>query len=86
MCWKIFNIAIGNTLKILADDYTEVNQANCIVTKGVQYVDNEWLRQLVLANYPDKVKNGIFFITRTALYHFASKVGLLLLGSNIVNV
>ena len=47
MRWKTFNISIGNTLKILADDYTEVNQANYIVAKVVQYVDNEWLRQLL---------------------------------------
>lgn len=60
----------------------EVHHVNCIVGKSVQFLDNEWLRKIIVARYSDKVKNGILFITRTALCHFALEFGLGILDFN----
>ena len=71
--WKRFNVAIGNIFSNLS-------------FKGAKYLGNELLCQLILANYPDKVKNGILFITRTALWHFASRSIIGVFDSTIVNI
>ena len=96
--WKIFNIALGNIfssifvrgeheeVKIIADGVVEVPHENCIVPKGVQFLDNEWLRNLLLVQHSDKIRNGILYITRTALCHFASEVGLGILDTQAFNV
>jgi hypothetical protein len=96
--WKIFNVTIGNVfssicvrggeepVKSIADEFMQVHHENCLVPKGVQFLDEEWLRKLLLLNHSDKIKNGILYITRTALCHFASKVGLGILDTEIFKV
>ena len=98
MRWKIFNVALGNIfssifvrgghekVKIIADDFVEVSHENCIVPKGVQFLDNKWLRKLLLVQHSDKIRNGILYITRTALCHFASQVGLGILDTQAFKV
>ena len=54
--------------------------------KGVQFLDNEWLRKLLLSRYFHKRKNGILFTTRTALSHFASEVGLGILDNKAIQI
>lgn len=53
MRWKIFNVAIENVFssifvqggdergKILAGGFTEIHHENCIVTKGVWFLNND---------------------------------------------
>ena len=96
--WKIFNVAIGNVfssicvrggeevVKIIADGFLQVHHEECLVPKGVQFLDEEWLRKLLLLHHSDKIKNGILYITRTALCHFASRVGLGILDTEIFKV
>jgi len=96
--WRVLNAAIGNifssifvrggheTVKIIADGFVQVRHENCIVPKGVQFLDNEWLRKLLLVHHSDKIKTGILYITRTALCHFASEVGLGILDTQIFKV
>jgi len=96
--WKIFHLANSNIfnsifirgghelVKILADGFVEVNYENCIIDKGVQFLDNEWLRKLLTIKHSHKIKNGILFITRTALCHVASEAGLSILDTKIVKV
>lgn len=90
--FKIFNIAIGNIqtnltsrggetiVEKLANDYIDVTHEDCILPSGVQYVNNDRLRKLVFSLYPEKVKNGVIFITKTALCHLATEYGLGLPG------
>ena len=92
--WKIFNLALGNIfvrgghekVKIIADGFVEVPHENCLVPKGVQFLDNDWLRKLLLVNHSDKIRNGILYITRTALCQFASEVGLGILDNQVFKV
>ena len=96
--WKIFNVAIENifttlfirggedTVKIVYDNFMQVSHENCILPKGLQFLDNEWLRKLLVVQHSDKIKNGILFITRTALCHFASEVGLGILDTQVLKV
>ena len=96
--WKIFNVAIGNVfssicvrggdevVKGIADGFLQVHHEECLVPKGVQFLDEEWLRKLLLLHHSDKIKNGILYITRTALCHFASRVGLGILDTEIFKV
>lgn len=86
--WKIFNIAIGNIqtnlntrggeiiIQKLAGDYIDVRHEECILPSGIQYVNNDRLRKLVYALYPEKVKSGVIFITKTALCQLATEFGL----------
>lgn len=57
----------------LADDYTDVTHENCILPSDVQYVNNDRLRKLIFYLYPEKIKNGVIFITKIALYHLATQ-------------
>jgi len=96
--WKIFHFANRNIFssmfvrggqevaKMITDGFMEVTHQNCIVAKGVQFLDNAWLRKLITIQYSDKIKNGILFITRTALCHYASQVGLSLLDTKIIKI
>lgn len=94
--WKIFNIATKNIFSnifirgghetMIIDDFVHVSHENCLVPQGVQFLDNEWLRKLLLARYSDKVKNGILYITRTALCHFASEAGLGILDNKVIQI
>ena len=64
----------------------QVRHENCIVPKGIQFLDNECLRKLLLVHHSDKIKNGILYITRTALCYFASEVGLGILDTQVFKV
>nr|YP_009029040.1 hypothetical protein [Cylindrotheca closterium]AGH28579.1 hypothetical protein [Cylindrotheca closterium] len=94
--WKIFNVAIENIFNsiyirgghetTIIDDFVHVSHENCLVPQGVQFLDNEWLCKLLLARYSNQVKKGIFYITRTALCHFASVVGLGILDNKVIQI
>lgn len=96
--WKIFHFANRNifsalfvrggeeVVKFITDGFIEVTHDSCIIPKGVQFLDNEWLRKLLTIQHSDKIKNGILFITRTALCHYASQAGLGILDTKIVNI
>lgn len=96
--WKIFHFANRNifssifvrggqeVVKIIAYGFIEVTHENCIVAKGVQFLDNECICNLLTIQHSDKIKNGILFITRTALCHYASQTGLGILDTKIVNI
>ena len=47
------------------------------MSKDAQYVNNEYLRKLLFSLYPDKVKNDVIFVIKTALCYIAKKYGLL---------
>ena len=95
---KIFHLANSNIfssifirgghelVEFLADGFIEVNHENCIIDKGVQFLDNEWLRKLLTIRHSHKIKNGILFITRSALCYVASEAGLGILDTKIINV
>ena len=86
--WRIFNMAIGNIrtpldtrggetiIEKLAHDFIDVTHQNCILPSGVRYVNNNRLRKLVFYHYPEKIKPGIIFITKTALCHLVTEYGL----------
>ena len=80
--WKIFYFAIGRLrggneiTQFLEDYYLDVEHPDCILKPGIQFVDNARLRKIVNYLFHDKVKNGVIFITRTALCHIASEYGL----------
>jgi len=79
---KIFYFAIGRLrggneiTQLLEDYYLDVKHLDCILKPGIQYVNNARLRKIVNYLFHDKVKNGVIFITRTALCHIASEYGL----------
>lgn len=88
---KIFHLAMNNLLAALeirggedfvkvlgntAENYIEVAYPNCIVGKGLRYVNNHRLRQLVYSLFKSKAKNGVIFITKTALCHLVEIYGL----------
>jgi hypothetical protein len=60
----------------LVEDYIEVNHPNCQVGKGFRYVNNERLRKIVHRLYKSKSRNGIIYITKTALCHLIEIYGL----------
>lgn len=80
--WKIFYFAMGRLrggneiTQFLDDYYLDVKHLDCILKPGIQYLDNARLRKIVNYLFHDKVKNGVIFITRTALCHIASEYGL----------
>ena len=80
--WKIFNFAIGNVrggdiiTQFLVGNYIDVKHTDCIIKPGVQYLDDPKLRKIVDVRFHDKAKNGVIFITRTALCHLVSEYGL----------
>jgi len=96
--WKIFNVTIGNVfssicvrggeevVKSIADGFLQVHHEDCLVPKGVQFLDNEWLRKLLLIHHSDKIKPGIRYITRMTLCQFASKVSLGILDTQVFKV
>jgi hypothetical protein len=88
--WKIFHIATGNFTAALesrggqdimaqvVENYIEVIHPNCLVGEGLRYVNNERLRKLVHSLFKSKAKNGVIYITKTALCHLVEIYGLAL--------
>ena len=86
--WKIFHLATGNLLAALetrggedivvslVETYVEVLHPQCIVGKGLRYVNNERLRKIVYSLFKSKAKNGVIYITNTALCHLVKIYGL----------
>jgi hypothetical protein len=86
--WKIFHTATGNRIAALqvrvgknvlidlVEDYIEVVHPNCLVGKGLRYVNNERLRKIANSLFRSKAKNGVIFITKTALCHLVEIYGL----------
>jgi len=86
--WKIFHVATGNltsalqiragenVLVNLAEDYLEVLHPNCQVGKGIRYVNSERLRKIAYSLFRKKAKNGVIYITKTALCHLVEIYGL----------
>jgi hypothetical protein len=86
--WEIFHIATGNliaalnvkggqdVLTHLIEDYIEVTHPNCLVGKGLRYVNNERLRKIVHSLFKSKSRDGVIYITRTALCHLVEMYGL----------
>lgn len=87
--WKIFHIATGNfiaalqirggenILVALVEDYIKVVHPNCIVGKGLLYVNNDRLRKIAYDLFRSKAKNGgVIYITKTALCHLVEIYGL----------
>lgn len=82
--WKIFYIATGNILAALkikgGDDavlnYVNYTYPNCIVGKGFRYVNDKRLRFIAGLLFHSKAKEGVIFITKTALCHLAKQYGL----------
>ena len=72
--WKICNLALENifsnllmrggetTVNMFTDGFIEVSHENCIVANGVQFLDTEWLRKLILVRHSDTV--GRTFVKR----------------------
>jgi len=85
---QIFHIATGNLLAALkvrgrekifleaVENYIEVAYPNCIVGKGLRYINNTRLRKLVYSLFKSKVKNGVIYITKTALCHLVEMYSL----------
>jgi hypothetical protein len=86
--WKIFHTATGNiraalqiragenVLANIVEDSIEVVHPNCLVGKGIRYVNNERLRKIAYSLFKSKAKNGIIYITKTALCHLVEIYGL----------
>jgi hypothetical protein len=85
---KIFHIATGNILAALqiragengfpdlVEGYIEILHPTCIVGKGVRFIDSERLRKIVHALHKSKAKNGVIFITKSALCYLVEMYGL----------
>jgi hypothetical protein len=90
--WKIFHTAIGNIIAALqirarenvfvglVEDYIEVAHPNYLVGRGIRYVNNERPRKITYSLLKSKVKNGVIYITKTALCHLVEIYGLDLLA------
>jgi hypothetical protein len=86
--YKIFHIAMGNVLAALMtrggenvivnvlENYIEVVHPECVVGKDLRYLNNNRMRRIVYALFKSKAKNGVIYITRTALCHLVSMYGL----------
>jgi hypothetical protein len=86
--WKIYHTAMGNLLAALqvragenvfvklVDDYVEVVHPNCLVGKGIRYVNSERLSKIVYSLFKNKAINGVNYITKTALCHLVEIYGL----------
>jgi hypothetical protein len=86
--WKIYHTATGNltaalqiragenVLVRLVDEYIEVTHPNCLVGKGIRYVNSERLRKIAYSLFKNKAKNGVIYITKTALCHLVEIYGL----------
>jgi len=79
---KIFHLAMNNIVDILrirgGQELIEITYPECGVGKGFRYIDHQRLRKLVYFLYKFKERNGVIFITQTALCHLVKKYGLLL--------
>jgi hypothetical protein len=78
---KIFHLAAGDIPNLIALSYIrggqictelinqeiEVRVSNCLVRKGLQYLNNSKLRDYIIRHFKKKAKNGIIFITKSAL-------------------
>lgn len=81
--YKIASIALGaSTGGLLINRYRggdtviDVDYIECGIEEGYRYVDNDRLRKLVASLYPHKERNGVIFITMTAICHLAKLYGL----------
>jgi hypothetical protein len=50
----------------------------CVVGKGFRYIDHERIHKLVHSLFKSKEKDGVIFITQTALCYLVKRYGLLL--------
>jgi hypothetical protein len=89
---KIFHIATGNIIAALqvragenvavglveVEGYNEVRNPNCIVGKGFRFVNNERIRKIAYSLFKSKAKNGVIYITKSALCHLVKIYGLYL--------
>jgi hypothetical protein len=70
-----------NILEELAKNYTDSGNPNCIVGKGLRYLNNLRLRTIVYYLFKAKAKNGVIYITQLALCQVVNMYGgLELLG------
>jgi hypothetical protein len=60
----------------LVDNYIEVLHPNYIVGKGFRYVNNERLRKIANSLLKSKAKDGVIYVTKTALCHLVEIYGL----------
>jgi hypothetical protein len=66
----------SNGVLDLDQNYIEVDSTNCIVGNGLLYVNNHRIRQIVYFYFKSKAKNGVIYITKTALCHLVKVYGL----------
>jgi hypothetical protein len=60
----------------LVEDYIEVVHPNCLLGKGIRYVNNERLCKIANSPFKSKAKDGVIFITKMALCHLVEIYGL----------
>jgi hypothetical protein len=66
----------ADILSVIVNNYIEINYPNYVVGKGMRYINNDRLRQIVNSLFKAKAKNGVIFIRKTALCHLAQTYGL----------
>nr|WPV76516.1 hypothetical protein [Naviculales sp.] len=77
---KIFHLATSNLVNILqirgGEDLVNITYPDCRVGEGLRYINNDRIRKLVFSLYKSKEKNGVIFITQTALCYLIKRYGL----------
>lgn len=79
---KIYHLAMNNLVDVLrirgGQQLIDVIYPDCQVGEGFRYINNERIRKLVYSLYKFKQRNGVIYITQTALYYLIKRYGLML--------
>ena len=79
---KIFHFAMNNIVKVLqirgGEELIDVIYPECIVGRGLRYINNNRIRKLIYSLYKSKQRNGVIYITEAALCYSIKRYGLAL--------
>lgn len=56
----------------IIDEQIEIHVSNCLVKKGLRYLNNSQLRNYIIRKFRHKAKRGIIYITKSALCYLVT--------------
>lgn len=73
----------GDQEQLIVTGHVDVTHSDCSITEGVGYLENQYLKDIIIRFYGRKTINGIIYITKTALCQLASVYGASIFGINL---